>query len=521
MLENLSSGQIQALEAIVGPDWVSTRPTDRLAHSRDMWPRSVLWTKQGKNPHPPQVVVSPGDAAEVAAILEWASREAVAVVPFGAGSGVCAGTLPVKGGLVLNLKRMAELYSLDEVSQVAELGPGIYGEHLERRLEPLGYTMGHFPSSIYCSTLGGYLAARSAGQTSSRYGKIEDMVVGLEFALPDGSLHRSPLVPTGASRLDWRQVAIGSEGTLGVITRAWMRVHRLPETRTFQSYYAASVSAGLRAMRQIMQAGLKPAVMRLYDEFDTVVFSTHGEGGELLGDLGGLMSEAKGPLLTRGLKEVAGLFKKRSLGQVLRYPALLNAAIERLPGRCLLILLTEGEDDLAQYEAARIREICLGSHLTDGGEAPARYWLNHRYDISYKQSKIFNSGAWVDTMEVASRWKDVVGLYEGVRRAVSPDAFIMAHFSHAYPDGCCIYFSFASAAPDDEGLVRLHERVWDNALKAVCAHGGTITHHHGVGMSKGAMLPVEFGELWPLWRQVKSALDPAGVMNPGKLGETP
>ena len=127
----------------------------------------------------------------------------------------------------------------------------------------------------------------------------------------------------------------------------------------------------------------------------------------------------------------------------------------------------------------------------------------------------------MDTMEVAAPWRNVDRLYYAVRRAVSPDAFIMAHFSHAYRDGCCIYFSFAAAASDDAGLIRLHERVWENALKVVHAHGGTITHHHGVGMSKGSMLPLEFGELWPLWRKVKTALDPAGVMNPGKLGEQP
>jgi alkyldihydroxyacetonephosphate synthase len=515
----LSNEQVQALASIVGAEHVSTTPYDLLAHSRDMWPRSVLWTKQGRNPYPPAGVVSPSNAEEVAAVLKWANDNTIPVIAFGAGSGVCAGALPIKSGIVLNLKRMNQIHSLDRESLVLEVGPGIYGEHLERRLEPMGYTMGHFPSSIYCSTLGGYLAARSAGQASSRYGKIEDMAVGLEFALTDGSLHRTPMSPTGSSRLDWRQVAIGSEGTLGVITRAWMRVHPLAETRTYQSYHTPSVRSGLDVMRRVMQAGLKPAVMRLYDEFDTVVFSTHGEATLQLGDLIPQDDEARGPLWKRNLLDVAGLLKKHSVERALRYPKVLNAAIDRLPGRCLLIILTEGSDDIAQYEAQRIREIADSAKIIPAGEAPARYWVNHRYDISYKQSKIFDSGAWVDTMEVATTWKDVERLYQAVRRAVSPDAFIMAHFSHAYRDGCCVYFSFASSAPSDAALEALHSRVWENALEAVHANGGTITHHHGVGMSKGAMLPIEFGELWPLWRNVKTALDPAGVMNPGKLGE--
>ncbi len=502
------------MSGIVGAEHVSIAMADRLVHSRDMWPRSVLWTKRGHVPHPPDAVVSPATAEEVSALLRWASEHRIPVIPYGAGSGVCGGTIPFTGGIALNLKRMDEIHGIDSESLVAELGPGIYGETLERRLNPLGYTMGHFPSSIYCSTLGGYLAARSAGQMSSRYGKIEDMVVALEFVLPDGSIHRTSASSSGASRADWNQIIIGSEGTLAVITRAWMRVHPLPKHREFLAFHFPSIERGLEAMRGVMQQGYEPCVLRLYDEFDTIIAGTHGDPGE---DQQGAEEEMPS-LLRKAFGDAFGLLKRRSLTQALRRPGILNRLIDKLPGRCLLVVLTEGERDLAQFEAGQIRSICLDNRGRDAGEGPARYWLEHRYAISYKQSKIFDADGWVDTMEVATTWSNVPVLYQAVKKAVAPDAFIMAHFSHAYRDGCCIYFSFASSASSTERMEHQHARVWRNALSAVHAMSATITHHHGVGFSKGAMLPAEYGRLWPLYKKLKAKLDPESVMNPGKLG---
>ena len=514
MLEQITERHVAELVEIVGESRVSTSKAELIAHSRDMWPRSVLWTKTGSFPYLPDAVVSPENVREVSRLLKWANEKAVPIVPFGAGSGVCAGTLPVKGGIVLNMKRMDALVDIDGESLIAEIEPGIYGETLERRLNPLGYTMGHFPSSIYCSTLGGYLAARSAGQMSSRYGKIEDMVVGLEYVLPDGSIHRTAPTPRGASIMDWNQILVGSEGSLGVITKAWMRIHHAPEHRRFQACHFPGVREGLDAMRRIMQAALAPSVLRLYDEFDTVVAGTHGSDSSL-DDAG---ETASSPWQNR-LVELAKYMKKKSLGQVLRQAKWLNMAVDKLPGRCLMVILTEGERDIADHEHRRIQRICRDGKGVDAGEGPARYWLEHRYSISYKQSKIFDAGGWVDTMETAAPWRDIEALYYGVREAVRKDAFIMAHFSHAYRDGCCIYFSFASASDTDEKMIRSHARVWEKALNAVRRYGGTITHHHGVGLSKAPFLPAELGELWPLMRRVKKVLDPKGIMNPGKLGE--
>ncbi len=473
-----------------------------------------MWTRRGFFPHVPDVIVSPGSTEEAAEVLRWAVAADCSVIPYGAGSGVCAGALPIRGGLILSLKRMDRIRNLDSESMVAEIEAGIYGETLERRLNPMGFTMGHFPSSIYCSTLGGYLAARSAGQMSSRYGKIEDMVVGLEFVTPDGVIHRTRPMSKGGGRLDWNQIILGSEGTLAVITAGWMKLHRKPEHRCFQSYHFNGLRQGLDAMRRVMQAGVRPSVLRLYDELDTIIASTHGGMTE---------EESRDDIeeptfLQKQVKETFESLKSKSLAHILKRPSVINRLSDKLPGKCLLVVLTEGRKDLALHDMGRVRAICERVDGRDSGEGPARYWLEHRYSVSYKQSKIFNSGGWVDTMEVATTWRDMESLYYGVKKAVAPHAFIMAHFSHAYRDGCCIYFSFASSSDSDEEMEDTYGRVWQEALKAVHDHGGTITHHHGVGLSKGAMLPVEFGDLWPVFQDIKLRIDPKNRMNPGKLG---
>ncbi len=514
-LSALSDQRVDALAAIVGHEHVSTATHDRLLYSRDMWPQTVLWTKRGHFPHPPDAVVSPGCTEEVSRLLAYCNGEGIPVIPYGGGSGVCAGILPEQGGVILNMRRMDRIVSIDSDAMIAEIETGIYGEILERQLNPRGFTMGHFPSSIYCSTLGGYLAARSAGQMSSRYGKIEDMVIGLEVVLPDGSIHRTPMAQIGTSRIDWNQIVIGSEGTLGVITRAWMKISPVPAHREYLSFHFRGVDEGLNAMRRVMQAGLEPSVLRLYDEFDTVVAATHGPGSNPDA------ADARPSLWTQRLGDLAEMLKKSSLNRALKRPGWLNKATGLLPPKCLLVVITEGEPDLAAFEAKRVRDICRDARGQSAGEGPARYWMEHRYAISYKQSKIFDAGAWVDTMEVATTWRDVTPLYNAVRAAVADQCFIMAHFSHAYPDGCCIYFSMTASADNPSAMEANHLKVWQTALEAVHRNRGTLTHHHGVGRSKGFMLPREFGALWPLCRQIKGALDPNGIMNPGNLGMKP
>ena len=263
----------RGLSALTAPTRVSTRPPDRIAYARDLWPRGLLGVRAGRpEAHLPDVVVWPETVAEVQAIVRYAIVERTPIVPFGAGSGVCGGTLAVCGGILVDLKRMKRLVALDEAHLTATFDAGILGEHLEHELMRRGYTLGHFPSSIMCSTLGGWLAARSGGQCSSRYGKIEDMVRSVEFVTGTGELldtARAAGIHDGG--LDWNQLLVGSEGTLGLFTRATLAIHRAPEARHMRGFSVPRVEVGLDAIRRVMQRGLRPSVVRLYDELDTLL----------------------------------------------------------------------------------------------------------------------------------------------------------------------------------------------------------------------------------------------------------
>ncbi|MBN2497412.1 MAG: FAD-binding oxidoreductase [Deltaproteobacteria bacterium] len=501
---------VRALEAICGADHVSAGDADRMAYARDMWPRSLIRQRAGAFDHPPEVVVWPGSAEEVAAVVKAAVGAGRCTVPFGAGSGVCGGTLPVRGGVVLDLKRLNRILDLVESDCVAHVEAGAIGEILERELNRRGWTLGHFPSSIYCSTLGGWLAGRSAGQCSSRFGKIEDMLRKLTWVDADGRLCETPFAPPGFAPWSADPLIVGSEGTLGIICSAWMVIRPLSAKRRYTAWILPDVEAGIDCMRSVMRAGLRPSVLRLYDEFDTLVAGSDpavDEPGSSL--LGGLAEKASAP--------AKALFHL-GLARVLQMPRLLNRAADLLPGGCLLVAVFEGEDWERDLSADLLAEICAGRDGKDQGEGPARHWWHHRYSISYKQSPVFMDGAFVDTMEVAATWDRLPAMYRKVRQALAPLAFVMAHFSHAYSEGGSIYFTFAGAASDDAAALGVYDRIWDAAQAAVSAERGVVSHHHGVGLSKARYLVRQLGEAGSLVCAVKRAFDPHGRLNPGKLG---
>ncbi|MEZ4467103.1 MAG: FAD-binding oxidoreductase [bacterium] len=498
---------LAALAAVVGPGFFSTTPADQTAYSRDLWPRSQLERLAGHDPTLPAAVVWPGTAEEAAALVRICVEAGRPIVPFGAGSGVCGGARPMPRGVVIDLKRLKRLRQVDREAGTIEVEAGYMGERLERQLERLGLTLGHFPSSILCSTVGGWLAGRSAGQCSSRYGKIEDMVVDLEVVAGDGVLRRTPAYGAVGQRLDWNQAFVGSEGTLGLITAATLRVHAQPARRCFRGWLMPDVEAGLKVMRGAMQAGLRPAVLRLYDPVDTVMVGSNPDAKH-----GGPLAKLKA-LLNEG----AGGFKQRALTTALAHPRWLNGAIDLLPQRSLLVTLTEGVEGEAEAEDAAIAALARAAGGQARGAGPGRAWLAHRYDVSYKQSKLYAAGAFVDTFEVAGTWEGLGPLYEAVRRAVGDKVLVMAHFSHAYPGGGSIYFTFAGAASTRAEQLARYDAAWQAGLDTVVAHGATIAHHHGSGLSRRSHMDAEHGAGRAWFDALKQALDPAGVFNPGKL----
>ncbi|MDX2055916.1 MAG: FAD-binding oxidoreductase, partial [Polyangiaceae bacterium] len=479
---------------------VSTNPVERTQYSRDLWPRRLLELRAHELPATTPLVVWPRRTEEVGEILQFAKSASVRVVPFGAGSGVCGAILPDASTIVMDLKRM-DAFAVHENGQFVDVAPGVMGLPLEEELQRRGFTIGHFPSSIVCSTVGGWIAARGAGQCSGRYGKIEDMVAGLE-------------VVTGASELvkaRYRQSAtnllpllIGSEGTLGILTGATLRLHPNPSARRFMAFDFSRMEQGMAALRSVFQHGLRPAVTRLYDPLDSWLFDQSAKKKH--GAQGGMLKALKSSALRTALQ-----LTKLGFGAV--------QAVEGLDlVRSLLILVFEGTEAEVAADAERALGYCRAEGGENRGEEPAKRWFGHRYDVSFKQSGVFEAGAFSDTFEIAATWSNLKPAYDAIRSAISEEALVLAHLSHAYPDGCSIYFTFVGAARGEAASLEKYDRIWRRALSAALGAGATISHHHGVGRSKLSFLEQEWGAGGSALQQaLRQAWDPSGLLNPGNL----
>ena len=439
---------LKPLQASVGVDLAhavpnvrtSVDPADRVAYARDLWPRHHLAVRAGNvAEHRPAAIVWPESTEQVASIVRWAFETETPLVPYGAGSGVCAGILPSENTIVLDLKRMNRWRKLDTGSLTLDVEAGHMGLPLEEDLNRRGYTVGHFPSSILCSTVGGWIAARGAGQCSGKYGKIEDMTLALECVTGTGEIvnlrHRT-------SGMNFIPLMVGSEGTLGIVTSATLRLHPVPTARAFGAFSFPTTEHGWEAMRDMFQRGLRPAVTRLYDPFDAMLARREAAPSKSSEppEKGGQANPIHFPDLGAA-----------ALRTLLRRPGLLNELLEgrvgsKVLGGSLLVVIFEGEGDAPNRDMSEARRMLASMRATYEGEAAAKDWLHHRYAVSFRQSPVFSAGLFSDTIEVAAPWSKLKALYNGVRRALGQRVFVMAHLSHAYPDGCCIYFSFVGTA---------------------------------------------------------------------------
>ncbi|MGE5559729.1 MAG: FAD-binding oxidoreductase [Chloroflexota bacterium] len=455
------------LERIVGPERVSTVEVERFAVARDFWPVTCNWFLDGTFPAVPDLVVWPESTAEVSAIMQLANRLQVPVTPFGEGSGVLGGAVAVRGGISLDMKRMNRVLALDERSLHVTVQAGLNGELYERWLAAAGYTGGHIPQSVRCSTVGGWISCRAAGQFSTKYGKIEDIVAGLEVVLPTGEIVRSKAMPRASTGPRWEQLLLGGEGTLGVITEATLRIWPKPEARAMLSFAFDGVEPALEAVRLILRRGYRPAVVRIYDELET---------GRNFPD------------------------------------------VRAADGKVMLVLLCEGDRRLVELEAAVCNEESLARGGAACGERPVEHWLRTRFDVSLS-SHMIRKGAVIDTLEVAAPWAGIAAVHRemtAAMMAVEGTLVASGHFSHVYADGACLYVTLCGFPPND--LDSYYRAVWDAAMDAVLRNGGTISHHHGVGLQRARFMAGEHGAALEVLRRVKRSLDPNGVMNPGKLG---
>jgi alkyldihydroxyacetonephosphate synthase len=531
------------LEAIVGPRRVSLRGVDLDTYARDMWPRLLLAHREGILPaHRPHAVVWPEHVREIVAIVKLARELRLPIVPYGGGSGVCGGAVPLHGGITIDTKRMQQLRSVRAAELICDVEAGLSGERFERELGRRGYTFGHFPSSIYCSTVGGWLATRAAGQLSTKYGKVEDRVAGVTLVTGRGDVIETDGPNRALRGPSWTQLVLGSEGTLGVITSARLRLSPAPQLRVFRGFEVADVETGVQAIRRVLQRGLRPAVVRLYDELDTLMNSlgSHDEPEAAPQDLyrapvppvetGALPAWPDPPERDDGgvlgrLRRLArsGTLRREAMHAALGRSQLVNklagTVADKLARRgCRMIIGLEGARIRTEIEAALTFAELEAAGARDQGEEPGWAWLRHRYAVSYRMSPVFRDGAFVDTMEVAASWERLLDLYQSVRAAIGRHAVVMAHFSHAYPDGCSIYFTFAGTAPDAAAAERVYDAIWRDGLEAATRVGGTISHHHGVGLLKAPYMAGEHREAMAIFEAAKASLDPDGLLNPGKLG---
>ena len=481
----------QSLEA--ASDSLALDSPARIRHAAGKSYEDLVRLRAGEVGGAPDAVVSPSSRDEVAAVLAACAKHEVAVVPFGGGTSVVGGVEPERGRfaavLALDLGRLDRMVALDERSLTATFEAGVRGPAAEALLEARGLTLGHFPQSFEYATIGGYVATRSAGQASSGYVRIDDLVLGLRCATPAGELRIDP-VPASAAGPSLLELVVGSEGTLGVITEATLGVHRRPEKRRYEAWSFRSFTSGAEAFRDLVQAGAGPDVARLSDA---------GETGLALGQ-----AAASGGLGARGL------------GRYLR--------LRGHEQPCLAVVGWEGDRD----EVTRRRDRSAQSLRAGGGVAlgsrPGLAWARSRFEGPYVRDDLLGIGVLAETLETATTWDRLESLHRGVSAALhaalserGTPPLVGCHISHLYRSGASLYFTVLARAQRGAEVEQWHSAK-AVASEAIVAGGGTITHHHAVGRVHLPWMAAEIGELGrEALRSVKGRLDPTGIMNPGKL----
>jgi alkyldihydroxyacetonephosphate synthase len=488
----LRSGVRSRLAEIVGEGGVRTDQAERVLRAAGKSYPDLLRQRTGDCSTAPDAVVLPRCAADVARALELCAGEGVAVVPFGGGTSVVGGVEPLRGGfdsvISLDLEHLDQILDVDRRSLTASIQAGMRLPAAEAALNAEGLTLGHFPQSYEFATVGGCVATRSAGQASTGYGRIEDMVLGVRCMTPSGEL-KLRSVPATAAGPDLRELVVGSEGTLGVIAETELRIREVPAERRYEGFFFHSFEEGVEAFRALAQTGATPDVARLSDEAETrtslSMAARHG-------------------------------FKARLGDAVLRGRGYADG--------CLAICGWEGGTKEVRRRRSGTVRILRAHGAMGAGQSAGAAWVRSRYAAPYLRDELLDRGVLVETLETAATWSALPGLYAAVSDALRGEltaggdrALLMCHVSHLYRAGASLYFTFFARAHRGEELQQWRAAK-TAASDAILAAGGTITHHHAIGHDHVPWLAREVGETGvSALRALKADLDPAGVMNPGKL----
>jgi alkyldihydroxyacetonephosphate synthase len=476
----LSVGDRDSLASIVGAEYFNDDDHGRLLRAGGKSTLDLLRRKDSDVQDAPDAVLLPGSEEEIAKVLRFCAEHRIAVVPFGGGTSVVGGLDPIRGEfsavISLDLRRLNELHTLDEVSGEAELGAGLTGPEAERLLGERGFSLGHFPQSFQFATIGGYAATRSSGQDSAGYGRFNDMVRWLRTVTPAGVLDLGR-APESAAGPDLRQLMIGSEGVFGIITRVRVKVHPTPQATRYEAWSFPDFATGADALRAVVQTGTGPTVIRLSDEAETGV----------------------------------NLATTENIGE------------EQITGGCLAITAFEGSEAHVASRHAETRAVMQAAGGTSLGEAPAQAWEHGRFNAPYLRDSLLAAGALCETLETATNWSNVPALKAAVTEALTTSlaesgtpALVLCHISHVYPTGASLYFTIVAGQRGNP--IEQWRKAKTAASDAMMRTGATITHHHAVGADHRPWMRDEVGDLGvEVLRAVKAKLDPTGIMNPGKL----
>jgi alkyldihydroxyacetonephosphate synthase len=493
----LAQGARVALRALLGEDGVREDHAERVTHAAGKGYPDLVRLRAGEPEGAPDAVLYPTRAEHLRAVLELCERHSLAVVAFGGGTSVVGGVAPLRGehaGVVcLDMRCLGELVGLDRVSRIVTVQAGMRAPALERRLAREGFTLGHFPQSFEYVSLGGCAATRSAGQASTGYGRFEELVVGLRMSAPAGEIALAAR-PASAAGPDLRELLVGSEGTLGVIGELALRVRAAPAERRYEGVFFEDFAAGTDALRALAQEHAAPTLARLSDEEETRM--SLAQAGA---DAGG----------RRALEGRVGRVYLRARGY---------------GSGCMAILGFEGEPLEVERRRERALELVRGHGGLAVGRSPGEAWLKQRFAGPYLRDELLTHGVMVETLETATTWSGLPRLYRETTRVIA-DALnaqgtpgvVMCHVSHLYETGASLYFTLL-AAQREGAEIEQWQAVKRAASEAIVRHGGTITHHHAVGRDHAPWIAGEVAELGVgALRALKAELDPAGIMNPGKL----
>jgi alkyldihydroxyacetonephosphate synthase len=459
---------IDRLRQALGDGKVLTDDATRRARRHDTWVLSELADVAGNGAPLPLCVVRPANVADVVHVVNVCRDTKTPLVPFGLGSGVCGAVLADERSVVIDLGGMNQVRRIDPKNLLAAFDAGVRGSDAEDTLGKQGLTLGHYPQSIGVSTVGGWIATRAAGQFSTGYGNVEDIVFSIEAVLPNGDVIETKNTPRASAGPDLRHFLLGSEGTLGVVTGVTFSCRRVPETRVVTAYHAGSMSAGFELQREIVQRGFSPVVLRLYDAAEsTRMFSAFAK-----------------------------------------------------PDDALLLAVHEGPEEKVVAEELGVANIAKAFGAATAPAAATERWMNDRNHVPTLRSFLENGMA-VDTIEVAATWDKILGIYERAVTSLGQVPGILAasaHSSHVYRSGINLYFTFAARPEKASDLGATYLDCWRRVMEATIAGGGGIAHHHGIGRVRREFLEREIGKTGvAALRALKRALDPVGFMNPGAL----